>query len=136
MKLLVDGGLIGMPDTSPQWPVTVGVMPSGTNVSDKYVQIRGVTAPTDGRNHRTGVAVEHPRMQFMVRALSQEEAELKANTIVEYLMQVAQRTVIYNTVTVLVHAYALVMPVGYVEQDEQNRRQTYSFTVQITMEEV
>jgi len=137
-KVLLNAGLADLPVTPPvsgQWPITIGNMPSGKDVSDNYLMIRGTGGWIESRVHSTGKDDSHPMCQIWTRSLLHSDAELKSRRIEKYLATLTEFVVAVNGYNVLLHSVVIKTPTAWVKQEEQNQRQLYVVNVQLTMSE-
>lgn len=135
-QALINGavGVIWSAPATTNWRVfTFQESPEG----DQVIFVHGPPGVMDGRNQRTGEAVEHFGIQVKVRGKDPEVVKLKILEVQKYLTE----TVKLTDVTISARVYKIhsvtstsgIMPLG---QEEKNRRFEFSanFTATITQE--
>jgi hypothetical protein len=95
---------------------------------DNVVLFKNTGGDMQGRDMRSGRAVRFPGIQCVVRALSDDEAQLKIEEVFYYLTEVMYQAVVtVNSVQYTVNAFHPSSAPAFVQQAEKNRRQLYTF---------
>lgn len=132
-NLIVDLGHGVEPDGSTAWSTYVNMMPDSP---DSLVYLVNTAGKHDGRSMVDGSVFHHHGWQMMVRAVSDNAAWVKANTIAVALDAVNRRYVPIGDVTYRVQSISRIGAILYVGLDETSRRRIYSVNGYISLRQM
>jgi len=126
--VLIGEGAGVQPPAAP-WPIYVGRLPDGSNIEDQAIAVYDTEPRQDGRL-MAGEKIEHPGMQFRVRADDYQTGFQKLSAIAAILDSVKNQAVLGDSL----NAYTVnaitriggVIPIG---TDDQGRE---GFTLNVT----
>jgi hypothetical protein len=110
--------------TNENWPCFIGVTPDRDGVPSNVVTIFDTEGDYDGRYTRTGVVVEHPGYQIVVRAADYVTGYQKIRTIRDKITQEATKAQITldSSTYVIQAAFAgTIIPMGTEKGNTKNR---------------
>lgn len=130
-KLILDLGH-GSGTNTADWYVSNGAEPPAP---DRVVTVFHYGGRKQGRDMRSGASYVNPSVQVRVRGLKGIEAENKAQTICDAFEGplTTRRTVTLGGHVYLIHNFSLTSPVAFLTQQEQNARQIYTFSGNLTV---
>ena len=92
-----------VPDTDQDgWPIFYSQLPDGEKAPDNAISIRDTVGKTFGRHMETGVVIEHPGIQIMVRSNRYDDAYNKIAQIRDFLDSLKRTSVVIGTDTVTI----------------------------------
>jgi hypothetical protein len=126
--MLVQQSILTNASTKGAWPCYVSAMPDGAGVADNAVCAYDTSPLLDGRYMRTGENVEHPGVQFKVRAVDYRTGWNKAQEIAAYLDTVLRSAFAIEDFQYVVQSISTggVLPLG---QEEGTTKRRYLFTL-------
>lgn len=129
---LVAEGIATRPGPSSVWPITTQKMPDSP---DDCIKVSLVESFSLGKLQDDGDPLVYPRVQILVRSKNPTTAYGKGVEITNRLSALTFATITTNLPEdVLVQAVTIITPLVYIGQEEQNRRQSYSLTVQLSLD--
>lgn len=141
-KLIANKGLATLPGgaaTVTGFGITIGVFPQ-EDKTDSWIVCTDYDAKLEPRETKTGQLDQKPKVQIRVRASDYDVAHDKAAAILEMLTAGIHADlpveVVVATQTWKIKNCSIVSGVGFMGQEEKNKRQHFSLNVQLTCKQV
>ena len=116
------------------WPAYIGRMPDGKQTATNLIVVYDTEPRQDGRLMRTGERIEHPGLQFRVRAVDYLTGHKKLAIIAAALDVIKRQTVTVDGTAYLIHAIKRIGGIIQLGTDEVGR-EGFTFNATATISE-